>query len=85
MYIPRKKVGGSYVEFYIDDMLLVGNNMDAIKEVKKHLSSKFDMKYLGAMNFILGMEIKRDRTVRKIWLNQRKYIEMVLNHFNIQD
>jgi hypothetical protein len=41
-------------------MLLIGNNMDAIKEVKKKLSSKFDMKDLGETNFILGMEMKRD-------------------------
>jgi hypothetical protein len=29
-------------------MLLIKNNMDVIKEVKKKLSSKFDMKDLGA-------------------------------------
>jgi hypothetical protein len=45
---------------YVDDMLLIGNNMDIIKEVNKKLSSKFEMKDLGAVNFILGMEIKRD-------------------------
>jgi hypothetical protein len=33
---------------YVDDMLLVGNNMDFIKEVKSQLSSKFDMKDLSA-------------------------------------
>jgi hypothetical protein len=43
------------------------------------------MKDLGAMNFILGMEIKRDQVVRNIWLNQRKYIETILKHFNMQD
>jgi hypothetical protein len=59
-------------------MLLVGNNMDVIKEVKSQLSSKFDMKDLGAANFILGMEIKRDRANRKLWLNQRKYVETIL-------
>ena len=35
------------------------------------------------MNFILGMEIKRDRANRKIWLNQRKYVEMILQWFNM--
>jgi hypothetical protein len=50
-------------------MLLIGNDMDTIKGVKKQLSSKFDMKDLGAVNFILGMEIKRDRASRKLWLN----------------
>ena len=44
----------------IDDMLLIENNKDVIKEVKSHLSSKFDMKDLGVSNFILRMEIRRD-------------------------
>jgi hypothetical protein len=43
---------------YVDDMLLVGNNMDVIKEVKSQLSSKFDMKDLGAANFILEWKLK---------------------------
>ena len=52
-----------------NDMLLVGNNMDAIKEVKMQLSSKFDMKDLGAASLTLGMEIKRNHADRKLWLN----------------
>ena len=43
------------------------------------------MKYLGAANYILGMEIKRDRTKRKLWLNQRKYVETISQRFNMQD
>ena len=43
------------------------------------------MKYLGAENYILGMEIKRDWTKRKLWLNQRKYVETILQRFNMQD
>jgi hypothetical protein len=41
------------------------------------------MKDLGVANFILGMEIKRDRVNRKLWLNQRKYVEMILQRFNM--
>eukprot|EP00253_Pinus_taeda_P031702 PITA_31702 len=52
---------------------------------KTQLSSKFDMKDLGAANYILGMEIKRDRAKRKLWLNQRKYVETILQRFNMQD
>jgi hypothetical protein len=40
--------------------------MNTIKEVKKHLSSKSDMKDLGVEKFILGMEIKRDQEARNI-------------------
>nr|AAF65309.1 reverse transcriptase [Picea glauca] len=83
--VYSKQVGNHfiYVVLYVDDMLLVGNNMDVIKEVKSQLSSKFDMKDLGAANFILGMDIKRDRANRKLWLNQRKYVETILQRFNI--
>jgi hypothetical protein len=55
-----------YVSLCVDDMFLIGNNMNTIKEVKNHLSSKFDMKDLGATNFILRMEIKIDRATRKL-------------------
>jgi hypothetical protein len=67
-----------YLILYVDDMLFIGNNKEIIQYVKTQLSSKFDMKDLGASNFILGMEIKRDWKNRKLWLNQRKYVETIL-------
>jgi hypothetical protein len=86
-YIYSKEEGRIfiYVALYVDNMMLIGNNMDPIKEVKKQLSSKFDMKDLDATKFILGMEIQRDRATRKLRLNQKKYIETVLKCFNMQD
>jgi hypothetical protein len=86
-YVYSKEEGGNfiYVALYVDDMLLIGNNMDTIKEVKKQLSSKYNMKDLNAINFIMGMEIKRDREIRKLWLNWKEYIEMVLKCFNMED
>jgi hypothetical protein len=78
--VYSKEEGGHfiYVALYVDDMLLIGNNMDAINEVNKKLSSNFDIKDLDAANFNLGMESKRDQSARNIWLNQTKYIETVL-------
>ena len=58
-----------YLVLYVDDMLLVGNDKEIIKDLKTQFSSKFDMKYLGVVNYILGMEIKRDLAKRKLWLN----------------
>eukprot|EP00253_Pinus_taeda_P029548 PITA_29548 len=40
------------------------------------------MKDLGAANYILGMEIKRDQAKRKLW---RKYVKTILQRFNMQD
>ena len=58
-----------YLVLYVDDMLLTGNDKEIIHEVKIQLSSKFYMKDIDATNFILGMEVKRDRAIKKLWLS----------------
>jgi hypothetical protein len=55
-----------YLVLYVNDMLLIGNNKDIIQDAKNQLSSNFEIKDLGAANFILGMEIKRDQENKKI-------------------
>ena len=40
---------------------------------------------MGASNFILGMEIKRNCADVKLWLSQRKYVETTLHRFNMQE
>ncbi len=46
-------------------MILAGSKTDAIENVKKKLSSKFDIKYLGELKYFLGM------TVIQGWGSQR--------------
>ncbi|CAL1413510.1 unnamed protein product [Linum trigynum] len=41
------------------------------------------MKDLGQAKRILGMRISRDRRNGKIWLSQERYIERVLERFNV--
>ena len=67
-YVYYKKVGEHfiYVVLNVDDMLLVGKNMEVIKEVKMQPPSKFDTKDRGVSNFILQMEIKRNHVDRKL-------------------
>eukprot|EP00253_Pinus_taeda_P024773 PITA_24773 len=86
-YVYFKLIGDCviFLVLYVDDMLLVGNDKEIFQDLKTQLSSKFDMKDLGAINYILGMEIKRDRSKRKLWLNQRRYVEIILQRFNMQD
>jgi hypothetical protein len=86
-YVYFKLIGDHliYLVLYVDDMLLIGNNKEIIQYVKTRLSSKFDMKDFCVANFILGMEIKRDRENKKLWLNQRKYIKTILQRFNMQE
>ena len=70
---------------YVDDMLIVGKNISKIDELKKELCKSFSMKDLGHAKKILGMRITRLRDKRKIYLSQKKYIERVLEHFNMKN
>ena len=46
---------------YVDNILIFGNNMHSINDVKSFLSRNFDMKDLGPVNVILGiMLIKKN-------------------------
>ena len=55
-----------YLVLYVDDMLLIVNYKEIIQDLKIQLFSKFDMKDIGAENYILGMEIKRDQENKKL-------------------
>uniref|UniRef100_A0A2N9GG47 CCHC-type domain-containing protein n=1 Tax=Fagus sylvatica TaxID=28930 RepID=A0A2N9GG47_FAGSY len=54
-----------------------------LKQLKSLLHKEFEMKDLGAAKKILGIEIRRDREARKLWLSQKNYIRKVLEKFSM--
>jgi hypothetical protein len=68
---------------YVDDILIVGSNFSRIKNSKKKLSKSFIMKDLGPIKQTLGIRVIRDKKCKKLWLSQEKYIEKVLQRFNM--
>ena len=46
-----------FLVLYVDDILLIGNDVEVMSSVKIWLSSQFDMKDLDEANFILGIKI----------------------------
>ncbi|KAL4361336.1 hypothetical protein GQ457_04G018620 [Hibiscus cannabinus] len=62
-----KKFSGSIVSFlilYVDDILIIGNDIPTLQSIKTWLSSCFSMKDLGEAAYILGVKIYRDRSRR---------------------
>ena len=51
---------------YVDDMLIVGQDVGVIGNLKKDLFESFDMKDLSPARQILGMQILRDRKAKKL-------------------
>ena len=64
-----------FLVLYVDDILLIGNDVEVMSSVKVWLSSQFDMKDLGEANFILGIKLWRDRKNKMLGLSQTRYIE----------
>ena len=82
------RTSGSIVVFlvlYVDDILLMGNDIPTLQSVKAWLGKCFSMKDMGDAAYILGIKIYRDRSRRLIGLSQSTYIDKVLKKFNMQD
>lgn len=70
VYVRRFPYGKFIVVLlYVDDMLIVGQNADIIRKLKRELSKTFDMKDLGIAKHILEMEISSSTIVSFTWLN----------------
>ena len=50
-----------FLVLYIDDILLIENDVGTLSSVKVCLSAQFNMKDLGEASHILGIKLMRDR------------------------
>ena len=75
-----KKCNGNVVVFlvlYIDDILLIGNNVKVLSDVRVWLSKQFDMKDLGECAHILGITRKECCAYPEL--------HTILAHFSMQN
>ena len=75
----------TFLVLYVDDILLIGNNVETLTLVKYWLAKQFDMKDLGEVNYVLGIQILRDRKNKRIALSQASYIDKILTRFSMQN
>ena len=52
----------TFLVLYVDDMLLVTNDIGLLHKTKKFISKNFKMVDLGDASFVLGIKIHRDRS-----------------------
>ncbi|GJY14186.1 retrotransposon protein, putative, ty1-copia subclass, partial [Tanacetum coccineum] len=82
------KASGSNVAFlilYVDDILLMGNNVTMMQEVKSWLCKCFSVKDLGEVVYVLGIKIIRDRSKWLIALSQSAFLEKTLKKFRMEN
>ena len=74
-----------FLVLYVDDILLIGNDVPTLGATKAWLRNNFAMKDLGEASYILGIKIYRDRSKRVLALSQSTYLDKVLRRFSMQE
>ena len=63
-----------FLVLYVDDILIIGNDIRALSSTKVWLAQQFNIKDLGKANYTLGILILRNRKNMSKALSQALYI-----------
>ena len=77
--------GPLFVIVYIDDITIMGANLEKIKCLKSDLSARYEMTDLREIQSYFGMHIVRNRSLRRIEIDQSGYVKDVLERFGMSD
>ncbi|GKA70118.1 retrotransposon protein, putative, ty1-copia subclass [Tanacetum coccineum] len=85
VYLKASGSNFAFLILYVDDILIMGNNITMLQDVKSWLCKCFFMKHLGEAAYILGIKIIRDRSKRLIALSQSAYFNKILKKFKMKN
>ncbi|GKV28220.1 hypothetical protein SLEP1_g37301 [Rubroshorea leprosula] len=57
LFIRKTARGMVFLLLYVDDMIITGDDVAGVEELKQSLSQKFEMKDLGVLSYFLGLEV----------------------------
>ena len=64
-------------------MIITGDDLNGIQELKDFLSQPFEMKYLGHLSYFLGLEITH--STDGLYITQAKYASELLSRAGLTD
>ncbi|XP_065622868.1 uncharacterized mitochondrial protein AtMg00810-like [Quercus suber] len=77
LFLHRTDKGTILLFLYVDDMIIIGDNLSGIQEFKDFLSQQFEMKDLGHLSYFLGLEITH--STDGLYITQAKYTSELLS------
>jgi hypothetical protein len=83
LFFYRKEGVYIFVLIYVDDIIIASSTQQAITTLLQDLKSEFALKYLGDLNFFLGIEVKK--TSSGILLSQEKYATDILKRVGMMN
>ena len=73
----------SVIIVYVDNIIVTGNDQEAISELKKKLAQSFEIMDLGPVKYFLGIEVATSN--HGIFVNQRKYVLDLLKETGLEN
>lgn len=68
---------------YVNDIILAGKSDKRMKEIKKDLAKKFNIKDMGKLHHFLGKKIIQYENTGEVWIGQPAYTESLLQKFGM--
>ena len=83
VYVKSTEFGQVIAIVWVDDIIIAGSNTVVLKKAKESLMMRFKMKDLGVLSWFLGIQFKCENDC--IEMSQSKFVEKILERFNMSD
>lgn len=74
-----------YLLLFVDDLLYFGSNAQLVNDFKNNVCNRFKMKDLGLASNYLGINIKQDYSNGITTINQKKYLQKLLDLYQMSN
>jgi hypothetical protein len=83
-YIVCTRIFFIIIGIYVDNLVIVSNNLSYLKDSKTLLAQEFTMTKNVNIEYCLGIQIEHDWTCKIFFLLQEKYIYDILHKFHME-
>uniref|UniRef100_A0A2N9HKJ7 Reverse transcriptase Ty1/copia-type domain-containing protein n=1 Tax=Fagus sylvatica TaxID=28930 RepID=A0A2N9HKJ7_FAGSY len=83
LFFRRSDHGITLLLLYVDDMIITGDDVQGIQDLKRFLGQHFEMKDLGPLSYFLGLEVSFSSD--GYYLTQAKYTSNLISRAGITD
>uniref|UniRef100_A0A2N9HJ90 Integrase catalytic domain-containing protein n=1 Tax=Fagus sylvatica TaxID=28930 RepID=A0A2N9HJ90_FAGSY len=83
LFFRRSDHGITLLLLYVDDMIITGDDVQGIQDLKHFLGQHFEMKDLGPLSYFLGLEVSSSSD--GYYLTQAKYTSDLISRAGITD
>lgn len=70
---------------YVDDLIIASSSLESMNRIKGQINKEFELVDNGEISMYLGVNIERSSNRGSFKLSQRKYIENILEKYNMVD